>query len=41
MLKKYWSVTPEVNYVIRPGGIRSDGRPRNALVFGVRMTLSF
>jgi porin len=41
MLKKYWSITPEVDYVIRPGGARTDGRPRDALVFGVRMNLTF
>ncbi len=41
VLKKYWSITPEVDYVIRPGGARVDGRPRNALVFGMRLNLTF
>ena len=40
-MKKYWSITPEVNYVIRPGGARLEGRPRNALIFGLRMNLTF
>ena len=41
---KWWTVQPEMQYIIRPGGgvLNSDGSLRpNALVLALRSTISF
>lgn len=43
-LTKWWTVQPEIQYIIRPGGgvlNSDDGLRTNALVIALRSTISF
>jgi carbohydrate-selective porin OprB len=38
VLRKYWSVTPQVDYIIHPGGVKT---PDHALTLSLRTNLTF